>query len=255
MLVTIAEACERINDRVKTRANSDDITTIVPPSVKLENEDVIVWDKVLPCLERVVRTCYKSEQHIKQGSDEKLIRQIVHDYNHLSTMEHAIVLSFRIVTSRAISMEAIRHRITELEPSTSALVNGSFDLKPSVSQESQRYVNYHNKGGYQAVYSKHLLNKTQAEQDDWFIGINNAFLHYDRAIKKGWKPEEARDFLPNSCRTELVLTFNLSALRHFFSLRTAKAAHPDMRIIANEALNLVKNKINVVFEDFKPLED
>ena len=214
---------------------------IIPPSVILENDDVINWDKVLPCLERIVRTCYKSEGRIGVGSDEQLLTNVVNK-RHLQAIEHAFVMSFRIVTSRGISLEAIRHRISDLEPSTS-----DFDLLPPVCQESQRYVNYGNKG-YQAVYPLHLISKSVQEERDWYESISNSFQDYDNLIKKGWKPQEARDVLPNACKTEFIITFNASSLRHFFNLRLSTAAHPDMQIIAQKALEIAQSKVKVLFE-------
>ena len=232
--------------------------SIMAPSVKIENEDLINWHLVAPCLERIIRTCYKSEHAIKEGSDARLIKHVVHDLNHASTMEHAIVVSFRIVTSRAISMEAIRHRMTDLYGNTTQMqypypnlpLIGE-DLKPSVSQESQRYVNYTNKG-YQVMYSANLINYSTDELVLWYKTIYNSFQAYDQFIRKfGRKPEQARGVLPNDAKTEFVLTFNLSSLRNFFNLRLPHAAALDMRIIALEAFRLVSEKVGLVFSDFK----
>ena len=231
---------------------------IVAPSVSIENADLINWQLVAPCLERIIRTCYKSEHLISEGSDSRLIKHVVHDLNHASTMEHAIVISFRIVTSRAISMEAIRHRITDLYGNTTQMqypypnlpLMGE-DLKPSVSQESQRYVNYTNKG-YQAIYSAHLIDYSTDELVLWYKTIHDSFKAYNQFIRKfNKKPEQARGVLPNDAKTEFVLTFNLSSLRNFFSLRLPHAAALDMRIIASEALRLVSEKVGIVFDDFK----
>ena len=51
-------------------------------------------------------------------------------------------------------------------------------------------------------------------------------------LKKGATPQQARSVLPNSLKTELVMTCNLREWRHFFRLRISKAAHPQMRQIA-----------------------
>ena len=48
----------------------------------------------------------------------------------------------------------------------------------------------------------------------------------------GVTPETARSVLPNSLKTEFICTMNLREWRHFFELRTAPAAHPDMRAVA-----------------------
>ena len=68
-------------------------------------------------------------------------------------------------------------------------------------------------------------------------------------IENGMKPEEARSVLPNSLKTEIVVTMNLRQWRHFFRLRTAKPAHPQMREIAVPLLTEFKKYIPVIFDD------
>jgi thymidylate synthase (FAD) len=68
-------------------------------------------------------------------------------------------------------------------------------------------------------------------------------------LKSGWQPQQARSVLPNSLKTEIVMTLNLRAWRHFFTLRTAKAAHPDMRAIAIPLCVAMSRLIPVVFDD------
>ena len=68
-------------------------------------------------------------------------------------------------------------------------------------------------------------------------------------LEAGATPQEARSILPNSLKTELVMTMNLREWRHFFKLRVAKASHPQMREIAIPLLNKFKEMIPVVFDD------
>lgn len=51
--------------------------------------------------------------------------------------------------------------------------------------------------------------------------------------EQGLKPEEARSVLPNDCATEIMVTGFESDWEHFFELRCASSAHPDIRILAN----------------------
>jgi thymidylate synthase (FAD) len=62
-------------------------------------------------------------------------------------------------------------------------------------------------------------------------------------------PQEARSVLPNSLKTEIVVTMNLREWRHFLKLRTSDAAHPQMREIARPLLVDLKQIIPVVFDD------
>ena len=62
-------------------------------------------------------------------------------------------------------------------------------------------------------------------------------------------PQEARSVLPNSLKTEIIVTMNLREWRHFFRLRTDKAAHPQIREIAQPLLEAFQRQIPVVFDD------
>jgi thymidylate synthase (FAD) len=74
---------------------------------------------------------------------------------------------------------------------------------------------------------------------------------YMELLELGATPQEARSVLPNSLKTELVMTMNLREWRHFFKLRTSTAAHPQMREIAIPLLDKFKELIPVVFDDIE----
>ena len=225
---------ERINESLeRDRHLFDGSVQVIAPSITIENEDVINWEKVLPCLERIMRTCYKSEGSICEGSDKKLVQKLVHDTKHTSTIEHAAVISFRMIIDRGISHEIVRHRIA------------------GHSQESTRYVDYVKKGGGQIIYPLHLIERSEGEKVFWYTELAKAFKAYHSA-RNSFKgtPQEARTFLPTATKTELITTFNFRSLRNFFSLRLPKSAHPDMRVIAESALALTRNKIEIIYDDF-----
>ena len=68
--------------------------------------------------------------------------------------------------------------------------------------------------------------------DAFLWTLNNAETHYTLLINSGWKPQEARAILPNSLKTELVVTGFVSDWKHFFELRCDSAAHPQARELA-----------------------
>jgi thymidylate synthase (FAD) len=76
--------------------------------------------------------------------------------------------------------------------------------------------------------------------------------NYKELRNLGWKPEQARSILPNSLKTEIVVTMNLREWRHFFKLRTAPAAHPQMREVSIPMLAKFKELIPVIFDDINP---
>lgn len=55
---------------------------------------------------------------------------------------------------------------------------------------------------------------------------------YLRLLNEGWVPQQARSILPNSLKTELVMTGTVEQWKGFFKLRCDKAAHPQARELA-----------------------
>jgi thymidylate synthase (FAD) len=79
--------------------------------------------------------------------------------------------------------------------------------------------------------------------------MKNAEDAYLNLLKTGAKAEEARSVLPNSLKTEVVMTCNLRQWRHVLNLRCSKAAHPQVREIMLPLLKELHEKIPVVFDD------
>lgn len=121
----------------------------------------------------------------------------------------------------------------------------------SFCQESQRYCNYSkDKFGKDVTFiipnwvNTHCPNKKNegfsVTDMEWSTAMLNAEASYFILLREGWKPQEAREVLPNSTKTELIMTGFESDWQKFFELRCSKAAHPLMRELAS----LIKSKIN-----------
>lgn len=74
-------------------------------------------------------------------------------------------------------------------------------------------------------------------------------VHYKMLLDGGWSPQQARSVLPNSLKTEVVVTANLREWRTIFKQRTAPAAHPQMRELMCPLLDELKSRLPVVFDD------
>lgn len=192
---------------------------------------------IMAKIERAGRTCYKSEDRIADGTAEKFIASIV-KRGHESVLEHASV-SVMVICDRGVSHEIVRHRIA------------------SYSQESTRYCNYTNgKFGGELTFIKPCFwENGSIAYREWAWVMRNIEKSYDLMISAGATPEQARSILPNSLKTELVMTMNLREWRHFFKLRTAPAAHPQMREIACMMLEEFKKELPVIFGDIGGLNE
>lgn len=164
-------------------------------------------------IERAGRVCYKSEEKICPGSAEKLIARLM-ESKHESVLEHGSI-TVLFVCDRGISHELVRHRIA------------------SFSQESTRYCNY-GKGKFGTeitVIEPCFWSKDDLRYELWHNAMNYAEDHYLRLLEHNATPQEARSVLPNSLKTEVVVTANPREWIHIFRLRTANTAHPQMREI------------------------
>lgn len=132
----------------------------------------------------------------------------------------------KFVCSRAISHELVRHR------------------KMSFIQESQRYVNYSkNKFKKEIKFirplwyddNKHNIYYESFSEDQWtkedrfYKACMNSERDYFQLLDYGLKPQEAREVLTNSTKTEIYVTGFKSDWDKFFDLRCDIAAHPEMR--------------------------
>jgi len=85
--------------------------------------------------------------------------------------------------------------------------------------------------------------------------MDTAIAAYNKLIMSGATPQEARSVLPNSLKTEIVVTANLREWRHILKLRTAKTAHPQMRELMIPLLQDLRRLIPIVFDDIQEYHD
>lgn len=156
-------------------------------------------------------------------------------------IEHAYA-SYLVICDRGVTHEIVRHRLF------------------SYAQESTRYCNY--KGGVTfiippwmaslALHNDNLsLEEIYSEESfeaQWLRHMASCEIVYQDAIEAGWTPQQARGVLPNALKTEIVMTGNMREWLHFFTLRTATTAHPQMQEVANMLLVDIRRRVPVLFD-------
>lgn len=213
---------------------------IIRPSVEIIVPGVVTGDDVLKHIEECGRICYQSSHKVEPGSAEKFVRMAIKRH-HESVLEH-FSFTVRFIVDRGVSHEIVRHRIA------------------SYSQESTRYCNYSkDRFGKEITmidplfYSadKEATNtKTRSEENlIWKSMCEGIETTYFKLLELGSTPQEARTVLPNSLKTEIVMTTNIREWRHFFRLRCARDAHPQMREVALDLLKKVHERFPVLFDD------
>lgn len=154
---------------------------------------------------------------------------------------HEKRITVHFVCDRGVSHEFVRHRVM------------------SFAQESTRYCNY-SKDKFDSectfiipcwlniVEGSYILEDVEEKYDRCLItdsgkGITNEAAEYIRSLiysektyfsllDRNWRPQQARAVLPNSLKTELVMTGFVSDWKHFFELRCSSSAHPQARELA-----------------------
>jgi thymidylate synthase (FAD) len=206
---------------------------IIQPSVEVLTP--LSADVFLGTIERAGRTCYKSEKKMTEDSARKFCATLIKN-GHEAMLEHAPNISMRFICDRGVSHEIVRHRLF------------------SFAQESTRYCNYGHEGEITVIETP-FWDQHSAEYGSWEIACRQSEKAYMELIAAGASPQMARSVLPNSLKTEIIVTGDVREWRHFFYLRTDKPAHPQMRQVANMAYDIVTASIPVLFDDITPYRD
>lgn len=166
------------------------------------------------------------------------------------TVFHEKRISVRCTCDRGVSHEFVRHRVF------------------SFAQESTRYCNYSkDKFGNELTFiiptwltlpesnytycdgdwvdiNKQVIQISEDEENvhSFLNTLDCSEYQYTMLMNAGWKPQQARQILPNALKTELVMTGFESDWKHFFELRCDTAAHPDARKLALELYSKLYNK-------------
>ena len=148
---------------------------------------------------------------------------IMQEFQSECTEYHPRRRTFKITCNRGVSHEFVRHRVF------------------SFAQESQRYVNYSKEkfGNEIKVIKPLYFEEDSAQYYIWKFTCENAERYYMVLLNDlQCSPQQAREVLPNSTATELIMTGFESDWEHFFKLRCAKDAHPQ----AQEVANMIKER-------------
>lgn len=204
--------------------------------MKIINADVefitpIDGAAILKRLEQCGRVCYKSEAKITDTSAPAFVAGII-KRGHEAVLEHCS-FTVKFICDRGVSHEIVRHRVA------------------SYCQESTRYCNYSKEGfGSEITVIKPCFLHPYTDGFNlWEEGCLFAEQTYFNLLECGCSPQEARSVLPNSLKTEVVMTTNIREWRHFLKLRCSPAAHPQMREVALILLDKLHSLIPVCFDD------
>ena len=197
-------------------------------------------DYIYKKIEKVGRTCYKSENLITEDSAAGFIKRLVEN-QHGAMLEHAS-MTVKFIVDRGVSHELVRHRIA------------------SFAQESTRYCNYAKDkfGGEVTFVMPYFFDMRSSEYRAWYDVCETAEAYYLDMVRNGIPPEQARCILPNSLKTEIIITANMREWRNILALRAAGMAgvpHPQMRQVMQPLLTMLNDIMPELFGDiYKEME-
>ena len=216
--------------------------------------------EILKFLEKVARTCYKTEGNITDDSYIQLITKLV-DRKHEAMLEH-FSLTIKFICDRGVSHELVRHRLASFAQESTRYCNYSFNKKGMVFIQpcwfsrditgeydpDKKVYPFGSEHGPEQAMASDYINLLTYPESVWFdqiLGIERDYNYL--TVEKGWKPEEARSILSNSIKTEIVVTANLREWTHIIDLRAAPTAHPQMRELMLPLLIDLYTRIPILF--------
>jgi len=209
---------------------------LIRPSYKIES--VLDRESILESIMQAGSTCYKSEPKDASAFVHKIIA-----LGHESVIEHQSI-TVRFIIDRGVSHELVRHRLC------------------SFSQESTRYCSYkdcvtfiippwvHIEPGTYGSESIQKANILPYPTHCWLTHMFSCSESYNELLRMSWTSQQARSVLPNSLKTEIVVTANLREWRHILALRTSSKAHPQMQEIMIPLLKELHTQLPEVFDAY-----
>jgi len=199
---------------------------------------------------------YKEDEHGKYHITTNL-RVLVENnwlddlkYVCLPTEHHAKRVTVSFTTNIGVTREFNRHRVNS--PSEESTRNCNYNKKNNgelniglpawlLDEENQDYINtqkYTSVTEYAddiAANDDDFILNNWCDVDFYLSAITFAEWHYNMLIKKGWKPQQAREVLPLATKSQLIHTAFVDDWKHFFKLRAdgvSGAPHPNAKLVA-----------------------
>ncbi len=218
---------------------------LIKPSVEYLDAN----SKGLQLIELAGRTCTMSTNKITDDSAAKFVDMLIKK-KHFAMIEFGW-MCYKFVCNRGVTHEMVRHRLFSFAQRSTRWCNFSGDvpyIKPLWLYEQLE--------GLEIVEStcdfEYYLGEfpdMDAATLNWLHAMACSEIKYQIAIDNcNWKPQQARGMLNIDVAAEIVVAGNIREWRHFFDLRLAKDAHPQMIEVAQMAWDDASKRFPVVFD-------
>lgn len=153
------------------------------------------------------------------------------------TEYHERRVTVRFTTDRGVSHEFVRHRVFSFAQESTRYCNYSKDkFGNELTFIIPSWVDTIEPGTYEDDHEfPSMWGHDHWMESIWFDNMIKCEKDYITMVREYLTPQQARQILPNSLKTELVMTGFVSDWQHFFDLRargTTGAPHPDAKALA-----------------------
>lgn len=201
---------------------------IVKPSAEIVNP--VPYETMLDTVEHAIRNCYQSQDKIKEGSAEAIIKGCI-ARSHFSPLEFGDIV-VKLVGDRGLMAQITRHRLA------------SFCIS------STRYCNFSKDKFGESIKVIVPQGLTNEAYETWRASMLASEAAYMIMTKdQNMKAEVARSVLPHSLATTIYMKANIREWRHIFELRASKYAQTDIRLLMTELLDRMYEIYPIFFED------
>lgn len=158
------------------------------------------------------------------------------------TEYHEKRIAVRFICDRGVSHELVRHRVFSFAQESTRYCNYSKDkfgnditfIVPNWLDSLQ--LGEHDSlkicNEYYDIPLEQEFTSQELQELTYLWSLATSEIAYLKLAETGWQPQQARNILPNALKSEIVMTGFVSDWKHFFDLRCAEAAHPQMRELA-----------------------
>lgn len=173
---------------------------------------------------------------------------------------HVKRYTFSFITNLGVSRELNRHRCHSISEESTRYCNYSkdkfgngltfiipewLDLEEcNIDDTDKDFIRLPNQYRFDGTLANLVDgDKNLTVEGEWLAANVRAQIHYLNLLKKGWKPQQAREVLPLSLKTQVVHTAFEDDWKDFIALRSdgiSGAPHPNIKVLANKVKELIE---------------
>lgn len=173
---------------------------------------------------------------------------------------HVKRYTFSFITNLGVSRELNRHRCHSISEESTRYCNYSkdkfgngltfiipewLDLEEcNIDDTDKDFIHLPNQYRFDGTLANLVDgDKNLTVEGEWLAANVRAQIHYLNLLKKGWKPQQAREVLPLSLKTQVVHTAFEDDWKDFIALRSngiSGAPHPNIKVLADKVKELIE---------------